>query len=100
MRFRTEYLPVREGFDFLTDNEPLSAVANKAFNGADEEEERSGEAVGGEAGEETECFSEVFGDGDIVELKLREIHEGVKSGGVVREGVVVTRDGLDPDGGN
>lgn len=97
---KTEYLPVREWFDFLTDDEPLSAVANKAFDGADEEQEGGGEAVGGEAGEEAKGLSEVFGDGEIVELELGEVHEGFEGGGVVGEGLIVAGDGLDPDGGN
>ena len=50
-------LPVREGVDCFADDEPLSAVADKAFEGADEEEEGGGEAVGGEAGKEAKGFA-------------------------------------------
>ena len=90
------YLPVREGLDFLADDEPLDAVAEEAFEGADEEDGPGGEAVGGEAGEEAEGFSDVLSDGEGVELDLGEVHEGLEGVGVVGEGVVVAGDGLDP----
>lgn len=90
------YLPVRKGSDSLANDEPLNAITYEAFDGPNEEEGLGGEAVGCEAGENSERFPDVFSDGEIVELELGEGHEGLEGIGVVGEGVVVAGDCLDP----
>ena len=94
------YRPVREGLDSAANDEPLDAVAGEFFDGANEEDDGGGETVWGEAGEDAECFSDVFGDGEAVELQLSESHERFEGVGVVREGVIVAGNRLNPDGGD
>jgi len=78
----------------------LGSVSYEAFDGAYEENGPSGEAVGGEAREKPKGFSDVFSHGEVVELHLREMHEGFERVGVIGEGVVVAGDALNPDGGH
>jgi hypothetical protein len=47
---------------------------------------------------EAECFADVLGDREGVELQLGEAHEGIAGVRVVGEGVVVPRDTLHPLG--
>lgn len=96
----SKYLPVGKGLNDLANDEPLNTVTDEAFDGADEENDPSGEAVGGEAGEKAKGFTNVFGDGEVVELHLCKVHEGFESVGVVGERVVVAGDGLNPHGGD
>ena len=67
------YLPIRKS-NLFTDNEPLSAVPDKAFDGPNEQNEPSGQRIGRKAGEEAKSLADVLGDGKIVELDLGEIH--------------------------
>jgi len=94
------YLPIRKGLDSLADNEPLDSVPYQAFHGAYQENGPSRKAVGGEAREKPKGFSDVFSDGEVVELHLREMHEWFQRVGVIGEGVVVAGDALNPDGGH
>ena len=71
---KLNYLPVRERGDGSPNDEPLNTVPDQTFNRSDEEENRSGKFVGGESGDKSESFSDVFGDGEIVELHLGEVH--------------------------
>lgn len=73
----------------MTNDEPLDAISEKTFEGADEEDDPRGETIGSEAGEKPESLADIFSDGKIVELDLCEMHEGLESVRVVRESVVV-----------
>ena len=46
------------------------------------------------------AFSDVFGDEEAVELELSESHECFEGVGVIREGVIVAGNRLNPDGGD
>ena len=56
------YLPEREGLNALTNNKPLNTITKEAFEGTDEENRPSGEAVGGKASEEAKGFANIFGN--------------------------------------
>lgn len=80
----------------LADYKPLSSIPDEALDGPDEENYRSREAVRGKARYEPEGLANVLGNGEVVELKLGEGHEGLESMGVVGEGVVVPCNCLHP----
>lgn len=94
------YGPVRKGLNTAADDEPLDAVADEAFEAANEEEDGGGEAVGGESGDDTEGFPDVFSDGEAVQLELSQPHECFQGVGVIREGVIVPGNRLHPHGGD
>lgn len=81
-------------------DEPLDAIPDEAFNRTNEEDDRGGEAVGGKSGEDAKGFSDVFRDREAVELELSERHEGFEGVGIIRKGVIVSRNCLHPDGGD
>ena len=97
---KEKYLPVRKRGNSLANDEPLSAIANETFKGSDEQDDPCRKPIRGDSGEKTKGFTDVFSDGEIVELKLGEIHERFEGVGVVGEGVVVAGNGLNPDGGD
>lgn len=69
--------------DPAADDEPLGAVPEHALEGADEEDDRRRETVGGESRQDPEGLTDVLGDGKVVELKLSEAHQGLEGIGVV-----------------
>ena len=75
----------------------MYTIAKKTFETADKEDDWCGKTIGGEASEDSKGFSDVFSNGEVVELELVEVHEGLESAGVVGEGVVVAGDGLNPN---
>nr|GMC66109.1 hypothetical protein Iba_chr02eCG2560 [Ipomoea batatas] len=95
-----EYLPIGEGLNSLANDKPLNAITNEPFDSTYEEYKRGGKTVGGKAGEEAESLADIFGDGEVVELKLGKKHERFKGVGVVGKCVVVASNDLNPDGTN
>jgi hypothetical protein len=69
--------------DGAANNEPLYTITKKTFKATNKEDDRSGKTVRGKASQDPKGFSDVFSDREVVELELVEIHERLKSTGVV-----------------
>nr|GMC67734.1 hypothetical protein Iba_chr02fCG5220 [Ipomoea batatas] len=75
MQRNTHICKLRERLNSGADDKPLSSITDEAFQSTYDEYKRGGKTVGGEAGEEAESLADIFGDGEVVELKLRKRHE-------------------------
>lgn len=83
--------------DDAIEEEPLETVSNKTQKGGGEEDEPEGEVEEGQAGGPTKGLAEVGGDGEVVELDLGDVEDGLEVGGVGGEVEVGAGEGLDPN---